>query len=479
MASSSLCNKSFCTDYMLLKPEEAGFIELVKILFSKDVSKSKFIDCPDDRLVRESFGRRWIIFVSIMVQKLLQATSKPMSGFGSAIEYWLNLLSGNGGFFKLVMNSIGGKVIYPDKTSSKFASLIGNIDKRIKLESSINSPQDRRYYPALCVMAAKASYENQKYIQTVVNDHWEMNFLGFYDFWNDYQEKTTTQAFIFEDRNDHTIISFRGTEAFDADAWSSDFDISWYEIPKAGKVHGGFMKALGLQKRQGWPKELLDNDQKPKTAYYHLRDLLKEKLKANDKAKFIVTGHSLGGALAVLFPAVLALHEEAFLLERLDGVYTFGQPRVGDERFGEFMKKAFDKYDVKYYRFVYSFDLVPRLPYDDKTLMFKHFGTCIYYNSFYKGKVVSEEPDKNYFSLLWLIPKMVNACWELVRSFTMTYTRGPTYTEGGLLRMFRMIGIFVAGVPAHCPQDYVNATRLGSSDVFSPDLNDQKVLKKQ
>ncbi|CAA3007253.1 Fungal lipase-like domain containing [Olea europaea subsp. europaea] len=369
-----------------------------------------------------------------------------------------------------------GKVIYPEKDSATFVSLIGNIDNRVKLDNNI-SREDRRYNAVLSAMASKVSYENKAYVESTVKNQWKMEFLEFYDLWNDYQEKATTQAIMLQD-NELTVVAFRGTEAFDADAWSSDFDISWYELPGMGKVHGGFMKALGLQKNVGWPQEQADN--KRETAYYAIRKKLKEILKKDDKAKFIVTGHSLGGALAILFPAILALHDEAWLLDRLEGIYTFGQPRVGDENFGEFVKGNFEKHNVRYYRFVYSFDMVPRLPYDDSTLMFKHFGSCVYYNSFYNGQVVREEPDKNYFSLLWLIPKFINACWELIRSFIIPYTKGPDYKEGGLLRLFRVIGLITAGVPAHCPQDYINATRLGSSDVFLPltfSSNDQKTLK--
>ncbi|KAL3646291.1 hypothetical protein CASFOL_011471 [Castilleja foliolosa] len=468
------CNKSFCSNYMLLSPEEASCIELFKILFSSNIGKRKFVDCPADGAIEPLFWRRWIIFVSVLVQKLLKIVSKPMSNFGSGVEHWLNFLSGNAGFFGLILNSLKGKIVYPDKKSASFLSFTGNVDKRVGLDKNIGYG-DCRYYAALSIMAAKASYENHQYIHSIVNNSWEMDLLGSFDFWNDYQNKATTQAFIIQDKNDVIIVSFRGTETFDADAWSSDVDISWYELPLAGKIHGGFLKALGLQKSQGWPQEQAPN--KPETAYYAIRRLLKERLQKNDKAKFIVTGHSLGGALAVLFPAVLSMHEETWMLDRLDGIYTFGQPRVGDDKFKEYMERIIAKHGVDYYRFVYGNDMVPRLPYDDSMFLFKHFGTCIYYNSFYEGKVVEEEPNKNYFSIIWLIPKILNAGWELIRSFTIYYTKGAGYQEGGLLRLLRLMGLLMAGIPAHMPQDYVNATRLGSPLVFLPILgsNDDQI----
>lgn len=185
------------------------------------------------------------------------------------------------------------------------------------------------------------------------------------------------------------VVAFRGTGPFDPVAWQTDVDLSWFEFEGVGKIHSGFMKALGLQKDKGWPKELEKGiSNRRQFAYYEIRQRLRDILAKNESAKFIVTGHSLGGALAILFVSILGIHEEAGLLDKLEGVYTFGQPRVGGKQFGDYMMAKLKKYDVRYLRYVYCNDLVPRIPYDDQNdLFFEHFGPCLYYNSSYKGKV--------------------------------------------------------------------------------------------
>lgn len=211
------------------------------------------------------------------------------------------------------------------------------------------------------------------------------------------QKKPTTQAFIMleeTEEDDKIIVAFRGTSPFDADDWSTDFDFSWCKVDGMGKIHMGFMVALGLQKYfpededyYGYfPKQIKQDPHKP-LAYYIIRDKLKEMTTNNNRAKIIVTGHSLGGALAILFPAILALHGEVELLDKLEAVYTYGQPRVGDEHFGDFMKKSLRKHKIRYYRIVYGYDIVPTVPFDNTLMTFKHFGTYIHINSFYQGKV--------------------------------------------------------------------------------------------
>jgi predicted lipase len=54
-------------------------------------------------------------------------------------------------------------------------------------------------------------------------------------------------------------------------------------------------------------------------------------LSEHSGAKIIVTGHSLGGSLAIL--AAADLHKSH---GKIDQVYTFGQPRVGNAQFASY-----------------------------------------------------------------------------------------------------------------------------------------------
>ena len=69
--------------------------------------------------------------------------------------------------------------------------------------------------------------------------------------------------------------------------------------------------------------------------------------------KLIVTGHSLGGALAILSTADLKN-----VFGNVDYTYTFGQPRVGNQAFANWFRAN----HANTYRLVDYADIVPHLP---------------------------------------------------------------------------------------------------------------------
>ncbi|KAL8055987.1 hypothetical protein ABFX02_04G090500 [Erythranthe guttata] len=530
-AASAAAEESGDFDFLIVSHENGGILDLFKFLaFNNPDSGAKFLKTfrggggGGRAVVQEDvlFGdgdHRWVIVVSIIVRKIIKVLGKPMEWFGYVVEFFLNLLSLNGNFLGLLSNFLHGKVVMPKRGSDTFISAIGHLDGRIdlfKMESPSNEINQNeldimtgnRALMDLCMMASKLSYENAKVVKNIVDLHWKMHFVDFYNCWNDYQKERSTQVFIMCDKPkdaNFILVSFRGTEPFDADDWITDFDYSWYEIPKLGKVHMGFLEALGLgnrlnaptfqahlQSRKVKPSNLNGGDSSKShlssptvgssqssdsateeeealvpvmggemTAYYAVKSKLKELLEENKNAKFIVTGHSLGGALAILFPTVLVLHGEEKLMERFSCVYTFGQPRIGNGELGKYMEAHLEKPEPKYFRMVYCNDLVPRLPYDDKTFLYKHFGVCIYYNSLYIERKVEEEPNRNYFGWRFLIPEYLNSVWELVRSFVTGYVYGSEYRESWESFMLRVVGLAIPGLSDHSPVDYVNSIRLG------------------
>lgn len=522
--------------YLVVRPEKGGIGDVFRcwVWPDGDVGR-RFFEISEEGVISAMVsGRRWVIVVSIIIRKIIAILAKPLEWTGNVVEFILNLLSMNGNLSGLLCNIVRGEVVVPRRGTETFISTVGLLDGRMDLlngEKMLNGTTDfvseergfglemgNRNLVDLCVMASKLSYENEKVIQNIVLRHWKMHFVGFYNCWNDFQKDSSTQVFILCDKAKEAnliLISFRGTEPFDADDWNTDFDYSWYEIPEVGKIHIGFLEALGLGNRNdansfkghlqaetsissiasdvphdgtspfGLTRSTISNlDQNIEkdrllppleseqfdavtpevvqlTAYHAVKLKLRKLLMDHKNAKFVVTGHSLGGALAVLFPTVLVLHKEMEIMGRLLGVYTFGQPRVGNKQLGEFMEPHLVNPIPRYFRVVYCNDIVPRLPYDDKAFFFKHFGVCLYYDSLFTERKVDEEPNKNFFGIRYLIPEYLNALWELIRSLLMGYTHGPEYREGWFCTLVRVMGLALPGISAHCLTNYIDSVRLG------------------
>jgi triacylglycerol lipase len=128
------------------------------------------------------------------------------------------------------------------------------------------------------------------------------------------------------------IIAFRGTR--DLRNWLTDLDIRWCQ-DGAWRVHDGFSRCV---------ESVMDGVSSAVFA-------------AGYKSKRLwVTGHSLGGALAKLYAARVC---RGMVENPFSGLYTFGQPRVGNAKFRDDCTAFFG---ACYFRLIHADDIVPRVP---------------------------------------------------------------------------------------------------------------------
>jgi pimeloyl-ACP methyl ester carboxylesterase len=139
-----------------------------------------------------------------------------------------------------------------------------------------------------------------------------------------------------------SVIAFRGTD--DVPDWVANLKTLAVSTPN-GRVHRGF-----------------DNAYQSVSGQIHR--LLKGK-RLDDKVW--VTGHSLGGALAVL----CAYDLESGQNRSIQGLITFGQPMVGRNDFADHINSILDG---KYAHLVNESDVVPRIP-----PSYRHCGSLVWY----------------------------------------------------------------------------------------------------
>ncbi len=130
-----------------------------------------------------------------------------------------------------------------------------------------------------------------------------------------------------------------------------------------------------------------------------------------------ITGHSLGGALATM--AAASLSDNGVTVA---GVYTFGQPRVGDRTFARQLDKHING---KVFRFVNNNDIVPHVPPPfsvwNPTRLYGHVGLVKYFNA--RGTIMP-----NHTMINRLIDfgmgigrGMVGAKFDLISDHSMEY----------------------------------------------------------
>ena len=174
------------------------------------------------------------------------------------------------------------------------------------------------------------------------------------------------------------IVAFRGSRPDELLDWMTDFDAqqvsfaNFFACPNVGGTHQGF--TLGLLRV--WSSIVADV------------------VKFQDKAQTLwIAGHSLGGALAALCAAAFTFAKRM----PVNGLYTYGQPRVGDLDFTVQMDSHLGS---SYFRFVNDKDIVTRVPpriYPHLPLpsFYGHSGQVMYFDD--KGILHTDETWWNQF----------------------------------------------------------------------------------
>lgn len=162
--------------------------------------------------------------------------------------------------------------------------------------------------------------------------------------------KTGTECFVAT-RDGDLLIAFRGTQ--DAKDWITDAKFrrtSW----DGGSVHRGFAAAYNSVSEQ-------------------IRKALTDAaVNGGGISRLWLTGHSLGGALATL--CALDMRMDGYYV---DGVYTFGSPRVGDSNFATYYNYLLRD---RTFRITNGNDVVTRLP--AFLAGYKHVGQEVFWDQF-------------------------------------------------------------------------------------------------
>jgi len=241
----------------------------------------------------------------------------------------------------------------------------------------IFQPQETHFsiQNAFCLACcAQLAYLEPEVIKRRVIDDWGFTEFEFYD-------REGTQAFLAA--SDETIIvSFRGTEPPNLADWMTDFDFKLVPGP-AGKVHSGFSKALSFV----WRRILKKIRSIRSASVVDLQTMSRGDGKkagrpANQTVPTLwITGHSLGAALALLATAEMKLLED----RPVRGLYTFGQPRTGNQDFARDFNSVFKE---RAFRFANNNDVVTRVA--PRLLGYSHTGSIYYIE--HDGKI---RPDIN------------------------------------------------------------------------------------
>lgn len=154
---------------------------------------------------------------------------------------------------------------------------------------------------------------------------------------------------VYSTQEQNVIVVVRGTIRHHLPHWIVDLNFIPQRHSRTGLVHSGFYSEM----LKVWPE-----------VDYAVRSRLKP------HSKIFITGHSMGGAVAMLLAEMLSYNGH-----RITDLITFGQPKTGSRKFCDHINSLAD---FRYHRVVNNVDLVPMLP--PGWMGYVHCGTEIYIN---------------------------------------------------------------------------------------------------
>ena len=227
------------------------------------------------------------------------------------------------------------------------------------------------------------------------------------------------------------IIAFAGTDPLVPANWISDFDVGLSIGFNAGLDAGP-----GLEVKPGLVHRGFDR------AFDAVSEQVTQALAARGAQPVLITGHSMGAALAVIAADHLLSEENL----RATAVYAFGMPRVGDE---DFSVRYNDTLGANTYRLVHGDDIVATVP--PSRLGFRHVGRLI---SCARGShFAPDQPTLEFSDEPQLVGSLISGLQQGVRDL-LALKPQPFFRDDAL---GRMSGLLVPPIADHLPDRYWHA----------------------
>jgi len=178
------------------------------------------------------------------------------------------------------------------------------------------------------------------------------------------------------------IIALRGTPPLDLISWFLDADTYPEKVAAAAnghgedrpyEVHAGFYRNVRVTRSE--IIQALQRALRGESIVGGATDGTFRHISSADAGQYsgqraplealYITGHSLGGAMAVILASMLVMSDMPdyrAIAARLRAVYTFGQPMVGAPEFADAAAQQFQDANVAVARYVFKKDPVPLLP---------------------------------------------------------------------------------------------------------------------